>query len=136
MWLEELAEVQNSNTKALNRLQIFVENDRPFMVDEKELERIDEALIWSDILKPFREGHTDKTDEIFESYKIDEESEYRKTHRPSANKGKNKHHSKFETDCKICFCSSNDECNKVLYCDDCNTSFHQHCYGLAAIPKS
>lgn len=24
----------------------------------------------------------------------------------------------------------------MLYCDDCNTSFHQHCYGLAAIPKS
>ena len=52
--MEELAEIQNSNTRALNRLQILVENDRPFSVDEKELERIDEALIWSDILKHFR----------------------------------------------------------------------------------
>lgn len=32
----------------------MVEADKPFIVDEKELEAIDEALIWSDILKHFR----------------------------------------------------------------------------------
>lgn len=54
--------MQNTNTRALNRLQILVDNDRPFLADEKELEKIDETLIWSDILKHFREGHTDKTE--------------------------------------------------------------------------
>ena len=36
----------------------------------------------------------------------------------------------FETDCKICFCSFNNDSNQVLYCDSCNTSFHLACYGL------
>lgn len=24
----------------------------------------------------------------------------------------------------------------MLYCDSCNTSYHQYCYGLSSIPKS
>lgn len=40
----------------------------------------------------------------------------------------------FETDCKICFCSDNCEVNQVLYCDNCNTSFHLACYGLTSLP--
>ena len=36
----------------------------------------------------------------------------------------------FETDCKICFCTESDDKNRVLYCDSCNTSFHQSCYGV------
>lgn len=41
----------------------------------------------------------------------------------------------FETDCKICFCSDNNDSNQVLYCDSCNTSYHLACYGLNSIPK-
>ena len=45
------------------------------------------------------------------------------------------HKKLFETDCKICFCSFNNDSNQVLYCDNCNTSFHLACYGLQQIPK-
>jgi len=41
----------------------------------------------------------------------------------------------FETDCKICFCSDNNDSNQVLYCDHCNTSFHLACYGLSSLPQ-
>ena len=41
----------------------------------------------------------------------------------------------FETDCKICFSTKNDPNNRVIYCDDCNTSFHQSCYGIEKISE-
>lgn len=41
----------------------------------------------------------------------------------------------FETDCKICFYTGSEDRNKVVYCDDCNTSFHQACYGVEQLPK-
>ena len=41
----------------------------------------------------------------------------------------------FETDCKICFCTESDDKNPVLYCDSCNASFHQACYGVEKITE-
>ena len=85
--------------------------------------------MWVTVLKYFEHGLSDKTMEmlqaLIESYKLI---------RPA--KGKNVNNKKFfETDCKICFCSLNNDCNQVLYCDKCDTSFHLACYGLKEIPK-
>lgn len=50
-------------------------------------------------------------------------------------KGVNNQNKFIETDCKICFCSYNNDCNQVLYCDYCNTSYHLACYGLTSLPE-
>jgi hypothetical protein len=85
--------------------------------------------MWSTVLKYFEHGFTDKTNEQLQQL-IDNQ----KLIKPA--KSKNNSNLKFfETDCKICFCSFNNDSNQVLYCDCCNTSFHLACYGLQELPK-
>jgi hypothetical protein len=39
-----------------------MEASKPLSINQRELDLIDEKLLWSNILKHFREGHADKTD--------------------------------------------------------------------------
>lgn len=61
LWLGELRDVEDKNSRELNRLQRLMEQHKPLHIDQKELDKIDEKLLWSNILKHFREGHSDKT---------------------------------------------------------------------------
>lgn len=42
---------------------------------------------------------------------------------------------KVETDCKICFSSHTSDSNPIIYCSNCDISFHQYCYGVSRIPN-
>jgi hypothetical protein len=95
----------------------------------QEIGSIREYLMWVTVLKYFEHGHSDKTMEMLNTL-----IENEKMNRPSKAKEPNSK-KMFETDCKICFCSFNNDSNQVLYCDECNTSFHLACYGLQQIPK-
>jgi len=46
-----------------------------------------------------------------------------------------KHLSLVETDCCICFCNLFTEYNPIIYCSNCNASFHKFCYGLPELPS-
>ena len=76
------------------------------------------------ILKYFEHGFDDKT-----TTQLSQLLESQRQLKPAKNKDTN-NKKFFETDCKICFCSFNNDSNQVLYCDKCNTSFHLACYGL------
>ncbi|EAS00864.1 PHD zinc finger protein (macronuclear) [Tetrahymena thermophila SB210] len=43
--------------------------------------------------------------------------------------------SQLETDCMICFSQKNTDNNPVVYCSDCQQSFHKICYGIYEVPE-
>ena len=85
--------------------------------------------MWVTVLKYFEKGFADKTMQMLNAL-----IEAEKLLRPAKGKEGGTNKKFFETDCKICFCSLNNDSNQVLYCDNCNTSFHLACYGLSQIP--
>lgn len=96
-------------------------------VREEEITEIRDFLTWSTVLKCFLLGLADKTQS-----QLTQLLESQRTLKPAKSKENAKKF--FETDCKICFCSANQDSNQVLYCDNCNTSFHLACYGLSSLP--
>lgn len=67
--------------------------------------------MWVTVLKYFEHGHSDKTMLMLQTL-----IENEKLIRPA--KGNDVNNKKlFETDCKICFCSFNNDSNQVIYCD-------------------
>lgn len=99
---------------------------------DQRIEKYRDKIFWAAVVRSFEHGFRDKTRKMLEMY-IENEKNF--SMRPP--KGLIGHGNKkfFETDCKICFSSDNNDYNQVLYCDSCNTSFHLLCYGLTSVPQ-
>ena len=119
-WSTTTLETQNPQSLTLRKQQELAVND------------IRKYLFWSDILKYIQYGHFDKTDDMLEDT-LEIVGTFNTEKKKKSNQEKLK--ASFETDCKICFSTENIDNNKVIYCDGCNTSFHQSCYGVRRIIK-
>jgi len=68
--------------------------------------------MWSTVLKYFEHGFGDKTNQ-----QLQQLLDAQKMLKPIKSKTTANNNKFFETDCKICFCSFNNDSNQVLYCD-------------------
>ena len=139
LWGLELERTNQGNqTNWTQMMERMGTSQREFTHVEEEIGEIKKELRMTEVLLYFKRGHSDKTEQMLEDAlevamikELNMKEELRKKRNTKIEKLK----CLFETDCKICFCTESDDKNQVLYCDSCNTSFHQACYGVEFIEK-
>jgi hypothetical protein len=131
---EMLKKTYKTNISTLQKIKNHLESYTPLLEKEHIIKTFSSYRIFNSIANRLYYGIKDKTiEELLRSrnqlYKLH-------THKYEANL--ENYYSNLianESDCSVCFHSDSDDTSPIVFCDRCNVSVHQECYGIKVIPE-